>query len=315
MIGRALLTCLMFLQVAPSAAAGTSLPGGRGLVATASLSPSTHLFGDPIVARVDVVIDDEQFDPDRVDAQLRFAPYEPVGSIDETRREVDGLVHIRYEATLRCLRIACIAPTERSALGGQESRAERHTIRLPAAQIRYHEQGASAHVLLARRFPAVEVVSRINAARLGAVESSGPAGSEGVFVASLEPADKTYRVAPALLASLLFGGAFLLVLVPAAVVCRALLKRWRAMHHRGPLSPLQRALLLVDWTARQSDLEDRRKALEALAVVLEESDEVPLAGTVRQLAWAKEAPAGERAGKAGVEARSALAGGGAPHGS
>ncbi|MBA2461737.1 MAG: hypothetical protein H0V45_08250, partial [Actinobacteria bacterium] len=209
MVGRALLACLAFLLLADAAAAREEpLPGGRGLVAAASLAPSTHLFGDSVVARFDVVLDPEQFDSDRLEVRLRFAPYEPVGSVEETRREVGRLVHLRYEATLRCLHIGCIAPRFQSALGAQEEgRAERHAIRLPPADILYEENDGSTPVLLSKRFPIVEVVSRINTARLEALDPDARPGSEGAFVASLEPPDRTYRARPALLAALALGAA------------------------------------------------------------------------------------------------------------
>jgi hypothetical protein len=309
-VARALL--LAALSVAPIAAAQEApLPGGRGLVATASLSPSTHLFADPVVARFDIVLDPEQFDPDRLEARLRFAPYEPVDGVEKTRREVGRLVHLRYEATLRCLHIGCIAPRFQSVLGAQEEgRAERHAIRLPPANILYEENDGSRQVLLSKRFPVIEVVSRLNTARVEDLHPDARPGSEGAFVASLEPPDRTYRARPALLAGLALGAAFLLALFPAVLLGRAVVARWREAHRRGPLSPLERALALVDWSARRDDAEDRRKALEALAVVLEQRGVEPLADATRELAWAESSPAGEQAGAVGAEARRTLGGDG-----
>ena len=314
MVGRALLSLLALLLLAPAAAAQERpqeepLPGGRGLVATASLSPSTHLFADPVVARFDVVLDPEQFEADRLEVRLRFTPYEPVGGVLTTRREVGRLVHLRYEAELRCLHIGCIAPRFRTALGAQEEgRAERYGIRLPSIDIVYEEDDGSTPVLLSKRFPIIEVVSRINTARLDGLEPDSRPGSEGAFVASLEPPDRTYRARPALLAGIALGAAFLLALFPAVLLGRAVVARWRAVRRRGPLSQLERALLLVDWTARRDDPEERRKALEALAVVLEHGGVEPLAESTRELAWAEPSPAGKEAGEAGDQARRTLAG-------
>ena len=87
------------------------------------MTPSTHLFGDAIVARVDVVFDPAEFDPDRLRVRLRFEPYEAVGGIRETRRRSGRLVHVRYEAALRCLHVGCLAPRTETILGGQEEGA------------------------------------------------------------------------------------------------------------------------------------------------------------------------------------------------
>ncbi len=283
------------------------MPGGRGLVAIASLSPSTHLFADPIRARFDVVLDPAHIDPDRVDVRLRFAPYEPVGPVRRTRRAVGKLVHLRSEATLRCLHIGCIAPRAETTLGAQEEgRAERHAITLPPIEILYEEDDGRTPVLLTKHFPVAEVVSRINTVRLEGLDPDARPGSEGAFVASLDPPDRTYRARPALLAALLLGAAFLLALFPAVLVGGALRARWRAAHPQRPLSPLERALVLVEWTARRDDAEDRRKALEALAVVLEEGGAGGLAGTTRSLAWAESSPAGDLTVAAGAEARRSL---------
>lgn len=284
------------------------LPGGRGLVAIARVSPSTHLFGDAITARFDVVVDTAQFDPDRLDVRLRFRPYQPVGAVRATRRDVGKLAHLRWDATLRCLHAACIAPRYQTALGAQEEgRAERYAIRLPPAQILYEERGGKT-LLLQKPFPAVEEVSRLNTARAQGLDPDARPGSEGAFVASLEPPEPTYRARPAVLAALSLGAALLLALIPATMAGRAVRDRWRAAHRRGPLTPLDRALLLVDWSARRGDAEDRRKALEALAVVLAHDGVDPLADATRELAWAERSPEGGEAGEAGAEARRALAG-------
>lgn len=308
MVGRGLsVVATLSLLVAPAATAAESpLPGGRAIVATTLVSPSTHLFGDTVRARLDVVVDPREFDPERLRVRLRFAPYEAVGGIAEWRNEVGRLLHLRYEATLRCLHVACLAPRLQSTLGAQEEgRGERHTIRLAPAVIGY-----SGRVLLTRRFPAVQVVSRINTAQASALAPDARPGSEGAFAASVEPPEPTYRIRPRLLAGVALALACLLVLFPLTLAGRFVHARWRAKRGWRPLSPLERALTLVDWTAgREDGAEERRKALEALAVVLEQRGARPLAETARALAWDEEPPPRERTGEVGSQARHALDGG------
>jgi len=290
---------LSLLFASAAAAAESPLPGGRAIAATASVKPSTHLFGDSILARFDVVFDPAEFDPDRLRVRLRFEPYEAVGGIHETRRRTGRLVHLRYEATLRCLHVGCLAPRAETKLGGQEEgRAERHTVQFPPAAVLEGAEG-KGKLLLTRLFPPVQVVSRINTA------------DRGGFAASLEPPSSTYRIRPALLAGLALAGAALLLLFPLVLAGRLAHGRWRATRVWRPLPPLERALTLVDWSARREDAgEERRKALEALAVVAEERGARPLAETTRALAWAAEPPAPGPTGEAGFEARRTLDGGG-----
>ena len=301
---------LSLLVASAAAAAESPLPGGRAVVATASVTPTTHLFGDAIVARVDVVFDPAEFDPERLRVRLRFEPYEAVGGIRETRRRSGRLVHVRYEAALRCLHVGCLAPRTETILGGQEEgRAERKTVQFPPAAVLYGPQG-NAELLLSRLFPPVQVVSRINTAQASGLAPGAQPGSRGAFAASLEPPPMTYRIRPGLLAGLAVGAALLLLVFPLVVVGRLAHGRWRAARGWRPLPPLERALVLVDWSARREDAgEDRRKALEALAVVAEQRGARPLADTTRALAWAEEPPPPELAGEAGSEARRTLDGG------
>lgn len=301
------LACLGALLLAPAVAAEDAIPGGRAIVVNASVSPSTHLFGDPVVARLDIVLDPVQFDPDGLQVRLRFEPYESVGPVEETRSEVGQLVHLRYRTTLRCLHMDCIAPQTQSVLGGQEEgRAERHTIQFEPIEIRYGTRGAG-RVLLTEQFPAVQVVSRINTAQASSLDPDARPGSQGVFAASVEPPAPTYRVRPELLVGIALAAAFLAALLPVVLVWRLLNARWLAARRQPPLSPLDRALALIDWTGRRDDGgEDRRKALEALAAVLESGGAQPLAASTRALAWAEESPARERAAEAGSDGRRAL---------
>jgi hypothetical protein len=304
---------LLGLSLAPATAQAV-LPGGRAIAVTTSISPDVHLFAEPVVVRVAVVVDAKQFDPDRITAQLSFDPYKLVGPVERSRRRVGDVVELAYTATLRCLDADCIAPPRSTALGAQEGgRPERYTLRFPPAEIVYQHPGGRVELLLQRKFPAVEVVSRINASQLKAASQyrfQNPLLAN-TYRASVEPPPATYRVPPRLLAAGALALAALLALFPATLAGRVVLRRWRASHRPRQLSPLERALLLVQWTSRQPDgEEDRRRALDALADVLEHSGALPLAEITRTSAWADAAPGPQRADELAAEARSVLGGGG-----
>jgi hypothetical protein len=313
-VTRAALASTAALVFAAAAPAAEVLPFGRALVVTTAVSPETHLFADQVVARVDVLVDPSQLRPDRLRVDLGFDPYETIGETVLTRRDVGALVQLRFTTTLRCLNIRCLGPRFTSVLGAQEAgRAERHRFQFRPAEVRYRHPNGRGETLLRRGFPTVEVVSRLNTARLAAADEpiTSPGSPRSAYVASLEPPPPTYRIAPTLLAALALTGAALLFLFPCALVGRLLYRRWRAARRPRPLSPLERALMLVEWTGRRRDgAEERRKALEALADALEGAGQRSLAERARQLAWAAESPGPERARDVAAAAREAVAKGG-----
>jgi hypothetical protein len=262
-----------------------------------------HLFAEPVVVRIDVVVDPGQFEPDRIRLQTSFFPYKLLGPIEQTRRTVGEIVELSYGATLRCLDAACVAPRYRTVLGEQEGgRPERFTFRFPPVEILYERAGGRPELLVQRRLPALEVVSRINTAQLEAA---------GTYTASLHPPPPTYRLSPRWLAAGAFAVAALLLLFPATLAMRAVLARWRASRRPQHFSPLERALVLIEWSSRQPDGEhDRRRALEALADVLEREGATTLAEAARTLAWAEKAPLPDPADQLAAQARSALTGSG-----
>lgn len=307
MLGRLSLTtsCLVALLLASVAQATDALPGGRAIVVTTSVTPDTHLFADPIAARVDIVVDSEQLDPDRIRVNLAFAPYTPIGGVKQTRLAIGKLVRIRYAVSLRCLEIKCFAPRFRTALGDQESgRPDRYLIRFQPAAILYESTQRETELLFERPFAPVEVVSRLNT---GQAEEAQLEQALMAYRASVEAPPMTYRVPPKLLAAVALAGALLLLCLPAAIAVRFVYARWRSARRPRPLSPLDRALVLIRWSVRRDDgVEDRRKALEALAAVAEHDGVHPLAQATRALAWDEPAPRREQAEEIASQAAATL---------
>ena len=50
------------------------LAGGKAAAVRGGLTPDVHLFGEPVVAHVDVIVDREQVDPDAVRVKTDFTP-------------------------------------------------------------------------------------------------------------------------------------------------------------------------------------------------------------------------------------------------
>jgi hypothetical protein len=262
------------------------LPLGRQISAMATFTPTVHLFAEPVVARVEVVVDREHLDPDRLRLQTRFVPYDVERAVRK-REDRDRFSVLRYEYVLRCLRIACIPEILPSAAGEAETgRGERRTFDLPAAQVRYDEPEGETRTLARAGWPELVSVSRIK-------QSDVPAFGF-VFKTSVAPlAEPGYRISPGLLGAGLIVGALALLVLPVALVAVALRRRRppEVVDEEPEVSALERALRLVEWAQAREDGAERRQALEALAVELDTAENGGLADSARTLAWSPAAPA------------------------
>lgn len=265
------------------------LPGGRLVLATASFDPPVHLFGDEVVARLDLIVDRRRLDPEAMRVRPRFHPYERVGGVRVSRTDRGDLTRLRYEARLRCLHLGCIGVRLESAAGPRETgRGERRTFRFAPARVTYEERGRE-RLLRVVRWPPLEVVSRINAQQIRT--------RRFVFESNLTPLPRvTYLLPPPLLALLLLLAALALLALPATRLRRKLqARRPPPIEEEPELPPLERALQLVEWARERANGEDRRRALEVLAVALEDVERPEDADEVRALAWAPPPPSPEAA--------------------
>jgi hypothetical protein len=264
---------------------GSGSAVGRFVTARTSLTPNVHLFAEPVVAGLDVIVDGDELDARRIRVKPDFRPYEIVGTVSRKQEAFDGLTRIRYRFTLRCLLIECIPPVLQSAAGPAESgRGDRCTYRFKPADVLYETPDAKPRLLRQARWPTLESVSRINAS---SIPRFGFA-----FRWTVVPLPKsTYRASPTLLGAALLGGSLLLLALPAGLGVAWLRRRRPPPPEPEPeLPPLERALRLVEWARERTNGVDRRKALETLAVELDASGRPQLAEDARTLAWSAASP-------------------------
>lgn len=281
----------------------TAPPPGRYVATSRSLTPNVHLFAEPAVARLDVVVDRRHLDPDRVRVRAEFLPYELVASVVRGREDFARFTRLTYEYTLRCLEYDCIPTQHATDLGAQESgRPERKAFRFTPARVLYDDP-AGVRQLRRVWWPPLESTSRINESDL--FRPVFVVQSQSQWRTSFAPLpEPSYRIAPPLLAAALLAGALALLALPAALVARAVRSRRPPPPEPEPeLSPLERAVLLVEWARGREDGEDRRKALELLAFELDADGRPALAEAARELAWSPASPSPESADELVVAVR------------
>jgi hypothetical protein len=245
----------------------------RPFAAATSLSSRTVSFGDPLVARLNVVVDPRSVDPASVEIQPSFGAYRIVSHTLE--RMSAGGERLAYRYVLECLDPVCVP-------GG-----DRVDQRFQPATVSYRTRAGDTvtHRVAWPRY--------LLSSRLTETERRRPEQNLR-FDATLPPAD--YRVDPGLLRALLAVAAALLALVTAVLVGLALRPR-AAADAAGPSeSRLQQALRAVRMSTANGQPAARRKALGWLGRELRAVERPSEANEAGRLAWSADAPSAESAG-------------------
>ena len=269
MVARVLALCLVAFAAGCGGGSDEqlSLPRGQPFAATASISPLTSAFGDPLTARLRILVDRNEIDPDRIRVLSFFQPFRDRTSIE--RVDADNITALIYTIELHCLTLSCTSRDQRELTYSFGARIVSDVG--PVQQVRW---------------PEVSVVTRIPTEE-GPAENTGEAPNEWPppWRASVSLPEPSYRASPTLLAWVL-AGLGVLLLAGSTGAGYLLLRRGRFLQER-PVAPLDRALELLR-NARTD--EERRAALEALALALETELEPDLAEPARALAWSQGRP-------------------------
>jgi hypothetical protein len=246
----------------------------QSIRAQATAAPMVHQFGDRVVAEIEVMLDPRRVDPASVTVDANFNPFTVVAR-SRTETEAGGAALQRHRFTLACLRLPC--------LPGRSPRE--FPLEQPVVGYRLRT-GVSGTLSL--EWPRLAGTSRLELGELAA-------DPEQPFRADVTPPPASFRIKPATLAALLLGAALLLVVVAAALLSpelrRLLLLRARRRDRLAGMTPLQRALILVERALALGNAEDQRKAIDRLARELRRAGDDELSAAARQLAWSARAPA------------------------
>jgi hypothetical protein len=241
----------------------------RPLAATATLGTHALSFGDPLSARLDVLVDPRRVDVASVRVRPRFTPWRIVSASAERHAAAGTLLTYRY--TLECLSPECVP--------GQ-SLAERRF--LPAFV--FYRSRPGGVVRRSVEWPTYRVATRLTSPDIGDPTVHLDADT------SLPPV--TYRIGPRTLQALLAALSALLVVAAGVLVYFALPRR-RAGAAEPDLPPLERALLLVRASTANGYPAERRKALGRLARALRAEGRPELARAAVRLAWSSRPPSPE----------------------
>ena len=257
------------------------VPGGIGIAVF--VEPASHLFGDPVTASVEILVDPRRVDPAGIRLKTGFEPYRLAARPEITRRETKGLVSIRHRYRLLCLRAAC-RPRPGRAKQFRFASATATFVR-PNGVLRE----------ISRRFFPVTAASRL-------VPDSARSSDLQARAQPFPPID--YRVDPVRLSRLLFAGAGLLALLGLVLVAQAvapLLGGGLVARRLARLGPVQRELALLRAGLARGERELQRKALDGLAGTLGGDGTEDLAISARRLAWSEPGPDPGAAGALATE--------------
>jgi hypothetical protein len=279
----AVLTAFVVVGIASSAnGEKPAAPAAQraAVTATADVVPHTHLFGDTLVARIDLVVDREAVGPAPPRVERSFAPY-IVESATTSRRDAGRFSQLRYTFRLRCLVATCISPTGRAR------------VRFAPVHVFYRLASGKERETRAT-WPSVELYTRLASVPLEEQSTSRfstPIASPWrADLVSVPPV--SHRASPTLLVAALLLAAALLLLPAGVLLYRALPRRtapsWEAWLAR--LLPLDRALAVLERARTDGDATARRRALERLGMELRSGGAESLARAAFELAWAEAMP-------------------------
>ena len=283
------IAAVVFLVLDDDLAPAPALPPGPPVVAQASFSPAVHFFGDVVTGHVQDVADRKRVDTGSIRLAAPVEPYVRAGHPRIARSTRGGVERIDYRLRLVCLRAEC---TLSGPSAPREAAPTQKTFRVSPATVSYRLKNREATSRVTADWPALTVATRINSAR----------PDDFAFTTDLAVPDASYAVRPGLLVGVLTLLSLALVLVPLA----------RALRHvpgqllrgaRGPeTSRLERALVLLDDSAKR-DAAERRRALERVALELGREGRGGLAEEPRVAAWSRPDPDADVASTIGAEVR------------
>jgi hypothetical protein len=87
---------------------GSSVGEGLPFKAYATITPTVHLFGDSVTAKIAIVADTKLVDPSRLQVRAQFAPYVQTREPTILRVSIGRFAQLTWTWTLECLTSPCV---------------------------------------------------------------------------------------------------------------------------------------------------------------------------------------------------------------
>jgi hypothetical protein len=283
-------TAAVLVLAAPAAAAlpvfnqGSSLGEGIPFKAYATITPTVHLFGDELTAKIAVVADTKWIDPLRLRVTTDFAPYRQTRQPSILRLRVGRYSQVTWTWTLRCITSSCVPrlpPSDKF-----------HVFHFHAARVEYITLNGKPAYGINASFPSVEVLSQVSPGVQGFLRKTSHVNWQMSFTPIAAP---TYRVSPTLLfwLALALGGCFTLAAAWFLYRWYLVLRPRREPEPIDPGSTLERALAVLRYAHEHGDETLQRKAFERVAGELGVQRADELTQIARELAWSPRTPEDE----------------------
>jgi len=263
--------------------AGSSVGEGVPLKAYATITPTVHLFGDSLTARIAVVADTKWIDPARLRATASFKPSESTKA-SVLRVTVGRFAQVTWTWTLHCVTAPCVPrlpPSDKF-----------HIFQFPPARIEYVTGARKPEYGINASWPPIEVLSQVSPGVSAFLRKTNHLNWRLGITPVAAP---TYRVSPRLLfwAALGLAGALVLAALWLARRWYLVVRPQRAGLQVEQGTTLERALAVLRYAHEHGDETLQRKAFERVAGELgvERADE--LTQIARELAWSPRTPEDE----------------------
>lgn len=270
--------------------------GNDPITAIGAFAPRAVLFGDTVVATVDVVVDKTVVDPGDVEVKAEFGTWKPVAEPRSTREDSGDTAYLRTTYVLRCLTRLCVPARDTEE------------IEFEPAEVSYGALvgNGARRLTVDAEWPMLVVHSR---AGVGEDERrdvlAAPWRADLITLPLF-----SYRISPALLLALLVVGGIALFALAGVLVYRAIPDRKPPPEPEPEPVPvatlLEQALAFLEAPASTNGAPERRRALELVADEVESWGDMALATTARSLAWSEHAPESETTKAFAAELRSRM---------
>ena len=294
-------TALLLVLAAPASAGlpifknGSSVGEGLPLKAYATITPTVHLFGDSITARLAIVADTKWVDPARLQVSTDFAPYAETKAPTILRLRVGRFAQVTWTWTLQCLSLPCVPRVPPSD--------HFHIFQFHPARIAYLRTNRKPAYGIHASWPPVEVLSQVSPGVVAFLQKTNRLN----WQLGLTPiAAPTYRISPGLLFWLAIAAAGAFGLAGVWFAWRWYLVVRPRREAAAPVDPgttLDRALAVLRYAHEHGDETLQRKAFERVAgeLGIERADELTL--IARELAWSQRTPEHEEVEEFAEQAR------------